>query len=100
MPRSRTMHLTAEEEETLRQMKADPAMPKRARQRAEILLLSAHHMSVADLAKYVLGSTQTVLDTFHRWWQGCRGELLNCDLEGHGAFPTIVLVSHGRLCPT
>jgi len=84
MPRSRTIHLSNEEEETLRRMKADPTIPKRARQRVDILLLSAHHMSVVE-AKYIPCSTQTILDTFHRWWLGGRRALFDEQRPGPAA---------------
>jgi len=82
MPASRTITLSETEELELRKLKCNLSVPQRTRDRAEIILLSAHHMSVADIAKYSQYSKQMILNTFHRWWLGGYAALFDSEHPG------------------
>jgi len=68
MPAPLQIRLTEEEDQSLYQFKFNEEIPKRTRERAEALRLSAYGMSVAQIASYLDWDEQTVRDTFHRWW--------------------------------
>jgi transposase len=87
MPASRTITLSETEELELRKLKCNLSVPQRTRDRAEIILLSAHHMPVADISKYLEYSKQMILNTFHRWWLG--GYTALFDLEHPGPKPRL-----------
>ncbi|BAC91207.1 helix-turn-helix domain-containing protein [Gloeobacter violaceus] len=74
--------LTPEQEQALLELKNDLSVPRRVRERAEALRLSAHGMNVPRIARYLDWAPSTVHATFERWWNGGIDQLFEADGRG------------------
>ena len=67
MPAPLKIALTEEEERTLRELSYANGVPKRVKQRADVLRLNASGWSVQQIAEHLDWAPQTVRETIHRW---------------------------------
>lgn len=67
MPAPLKIRLTPEEDEQLLAIKINTKLPKRTRERAEAIILSARGWNVNEIANYIKYSPNTVRRIFYRW---------------------------------
>lgn len=67
MPAPLKIALTEEEERTLRELSYANGVPRRIKQRADVLRLNASGWSVQQIAEHLDWAPQTVRETIHRW---------------------------------
>jgi transposase len=67
MPPALRISLTPEEKQCLLELKANPQIRQRTKQRAEALLLSDKGWKVSAIADYLNCAEKTVRQTFYRW---------------------------------
>lgn len=85
MPAPLHIHLTPEEERTLKELRMAQTVPYRTRDRAHVLRLNADGWTVAEIAECFNWHEQTVRQTIHRWEELGLGGL--CESPGRGAKP-------------
>jgi transposase len=67
MPAPLKIRLTPEEDEQLLAIKSNTKLPKRTRERAEAITLSARGWNVSAIANYLKYSPNTIRRIFYRW---------------------------------
>jgi hypothetical protein len=75
MPAPLRIHLTEEEDRTLRELSYARSVPQRVKQRATALRLNAVGWKVDQIAAHLDWAPQTVRETIHRWQVGGLGGL-------------------------
>lgn len=75
MPAPLRIHLTEEEDRTLRELSYARSVPQRVKQRATALRLNAVGWKVDQIAAHLDWASQTVRETIHRWQVGGLGGL-------------------------
>jgi transposase len=74
--------LTVEQDRTLRELRTADYLPKRVRDRAEVIRLNAHGWTVEKIASYLTWNVETVRVTLHRWQQQGLGGLWDAAKPG------------------
>lgn len=82
MPSPLKIRLTAEEKQCLFELKSHPKIPKRTKQRAEALVLSARLQKVSAIAVHLNCADKTVCQTFYRWLTQGREGLFDSPRSG------------------
>lgn len=67
MPSPLRIRLTPEQKQDLFELKANPTIPQRTKQRVEALLLSDREWKVSAIAAHLNCAYNTVRQTFYRW---------------------------------
>ncbi len=67
MPSPLRIRVTTEEKQCLFELRANPKIPQRTKQRVEALLLSEKGWKVGEIADYLNCAYNTVRQTFYRW---------------------------------
>ncbi len=70
MPASLRVNLTQQDDQLLLQLSQSVYLPRRTRERATVLRLSAQGWNVSQIAAYFHWNPQTVRETIHRWHRG------------------------------
>jgi transposase len=74
LPAPLKVHLNEEEDQELLEFQKIDGIPRRVKERAEIIRLNHHGWSVEEIAKYQKKSPHTVRTSLHRWSnQGLEG---------------------------
>ena len=82
MPSPLRIRLTPEQKQDLFELKANPTIPQRTKQRVEALLLSDREWKVSAIAIHLKWAYNTVRQTFYRWITQGKEGLLDAPRSG------------------